>query len=160
MEQFEDIYRQFHSKVLSYVLSRVRPPEEAEDVCSAIFEKVLRGLDDYDADKGAVSTWVYRIAHNTVLDHLKARRPTAELDDGLASEERIDDDLLRGESLSALAAALERLDDEERDVIVLRFYEGCTLREVSERMGMPYRTVVRREKAALARLRFLLKPYF
>ena len=159
MERMEDIYQRFYSKVLSYLLSRVRPPEEAEDVCSEVFEKILRGLEVYDEKKGAISAWIYRIAHNTALNHIKARRPAETLDENLVSEGLIDDALLRGESLAALAAALDRLEEDERDVIVLHYYEGCTLREVSERMGTPYRTVLRREQEALARLRFLLKDF-
>lgn len=160
MERFEDIFRQYHSKVLSYVMSRVRPPEEAEDVCSAVFEKVYRGLDTYDERKGSLSTWIYRIAHNAVLDHIRTQHPAEELDESLASEEQLDDALLRDESLTALAAALERLEDDEHDVIVLRYYEGCTRHEVSERMGLPYHTVVRRERAALSKLKELLKDNF
>ena len=159
MERFEEIYRQFHSKVLSYVLSRVRPPEEAEDVCAAVFEKALRGLDTYDESKSSLSTWLYRIAHNAVVDHLRTRRPAEELDEGLAAAGSIDDALLRDESLTALAAALEQLNDVEHDVLILRYYEGCTLKEVSERMGIPYRTVIRREQEAISRLKFPLKDF-
>ena len=159
MERFEDIYQWSYSKVLSYLLSRVRPPEEAEDVCSEVFEKVLRGLDTYDENRGAISTWIYRIAHNAILDHARKRRPTEELDESLVSGELIDDTLLRGENLTALAAALERLDEDERDVIVLHYYGGYTLRTISEQTGMPYRTVIRREQEALSMLKYLLKDF-
>ena len=159
MERIEDIYQRYYSKVLSYLLSRVRPPEEAEDVCSEVFEKVLRGLNTYDESRGAISTWIYRIAHNAVLDHVRRRCPTEELDEGLVSEDLLEDTLLHNENLDALAAALERLDDVAHDVIILHYYEGCTLPEVSERMGIPYRTVFRREQEALAQLRFLLKDF-
>ena len=160
MERFDVIYERYYSRVLSYALSRVRPPEDAEDVCSAVFENVLRDLDTYDESRGTLSVWIFRIAHNTVVNHHKARRPTEELDEELASAEMIDDALLRRESLTALAAALERLEDMEHDVIVLRYYEGCTLREIAERTGIPYRTVARKEQKALARLRFLLREFF
>lgn len=159
MERFEDIYQRYYSKVLSYLLSRVRPPEEAEDVCSEVFEKVLRGLDTYDENRGAISTWIYRIAHNAILDHARKRRPTEELDESLVSGELIDDTLLRSESLTALSAALERLDEDERDVIVLHYYEGYTLRAISERTGISYRTVIRREQRALSMLKYLLKDF-
>ncbi|MBR0311419.1 MAG: sigma-70 family RNA polymerase sigma factor [Oscillospiraceae bacterium] len=159
MERFEDIYQRYYSKVLSYLLSRVRPPEDAEDVCSEVFEKVLRGLNTYDENKGAISTWIYRIAHNAILDHARKRHPTEELDESLVSGELIDDTLLRSESLTALSAALERLDEDERDVIVLHYYEGYTLRAISERTGIPYRTVIRREQRALSMLKYLLKDF-
>ena len=145
--------------MLSYLLSRVRPPEDAEDVCSEVFEKVLRGLNTYDENKGAISTWIYRIAHNAILDHARKRRPTEELDESLVSGELIDDTLLRSENLTALSAALERLDEDERDVIVLHYYEGYTLRAISERTGIPYRTVIRREQRALSMLKYLLKDF-
>ena len=160
MERFEEIYRQFHSKVLAYILSRVRPPEDAEDVCSEVFEKVLRGLDTYDESRGAVSTWLYRITHNAVLDHIRTQHPAEELDDSLVSEAVIDDTLLRRENLAALAEAVERLGSVEHDVIVLRYFEGCTRREVSDRMGIPYHTIVRLERKALSQLALLLKDFF
>ena len=160
MERIEDIYQRYYSKVLSYLLSRVRPPEEAEDVCSEVFEKVLRGLHTYDESKSAISTWIYRITHNAVLDHRRKQHPTEELDEGAMPEDLLEDTLLRSENLTALAAALERLDDVEHDVIVLRYYEGYTRQEVSERMGIPYHTIVRRERSALSQLKSLLNDFY
>lgn len=160
MEAFEEIYREYHSKALSYIRGRIANPQDAEDVCSAVFEKVLRGLNTYDSAKGSVSTWVYQITRNTVLNYYRARRAGEDMDESLAAPELAEEALLRQETLDALADALNRLRPQERDIIILHYYEGRTLKELSERMDIPYRTVKLRKQQALVKLKFLMRNYF
>ena len=159
MEAFEDIYRQFHGNVLAYIQSKVRHPKDAEDICSAVFEKILKNLDTYDAGRASLATWIYKIARNTITDYFRNHHIDEALEDDLSSTEYADDALLRRETLSALADALTRLSRQERDVVILHYYSGYTLKEISERTGIPYRTVKLRKQTALERLRFLMRDF-
>ena len=152
----ETIYAQFSTKVMGYIHARVRNRADAEDLCSDVFEKIQRKLADFDPSKASVSTWVFTITRNTVIDHYRRSKPTEELDETLSDDTEIDEGLLNSESLSELAGALRALPEELRDLIVLRYYDGKPLNEVAEIMGLSYGAVKLRHQSAIAKLRRLL----
>ncbi len=152
----ETIYAQFSTKVMGYIHARVRNRADAEDLCSDVFEKIQRKLADFDPSKASVSTWVFTITRNTVIDHYRRSKPTEELDETLSDDTEIDEGLLNSESLSELAGALRALPEELRDLIVLRYYDGKPLTEVAEIMGLSYGAVKLRHQSAIAKLRRLL----
>ena len=152
----ETIYAQFSTKVMGYIHARVRNRADAEDLCSDVFEKIHRKLADFDPSKASVSTWVFTITRNTVIDHYRRSKPTEELDETLSDDTEIDEGLLNSESLSELAGALRALPEELRDLIVLRYYDGKPLTEVAEIMGLSYGAVKLRHQSAIAKLRRLL----
>ena len=155
-QDIETIYAQFSTKVMGYIHARVRNRADAEDLCSDVFEKIQRKLADFDPSKASVSTWVFTITRNTVIDHYRRSKPTEELDETLSDDTEIDEGLLNSESLSELAGALRALPEELRDLIVLRYYDGKPLTEVAEIMGLSYGAVKLRHQSAIAKLRRLL----
>jgi len=157
MPDIETIYTQYYSKVMGYISSRIRNRADAEDLCSDVFEKVQRKLPDFDPEKASVSTWIFTITRNTVIDHYRRSKPSEELDENLSDDTEIDEDLLNQESLSELAGALRALPEELRDLIVLRYYDGRPLTEVAELMGLSYGAVKLRHQSALAKLRRALQ---
>lgn len=153
MPDLEQIYEAYHGKVMGYIRARVSRWADAEDLCSEVFEKVQRKLDDFDSSKASVSTWIFTITRNTVIDYFRRRKPSEELDENLSDGAELDEDLLNGETLSELASALRSLPDEMRDIIVLRYYDGKPLTEIAELMGLSYGAVKLRHQSALAKLR-------
>ena len=153
MPDIETFYAQYSSKVMGYIHARVRNRADAEDLCADVFEKVQRKLGDFDASKASVSTWIFTITRNTVIDYYRRSRPTEELDENLADDTEIDEGLLNSESLSELAGALRALPEEMRDIIVLRYYDGKPLTEIAEMMGLSYGAVKLRHQSALAKMR-------
>ena len=103
---FTEIYREYQPRVMGYICARVCPRSDAEDLCSEVFEKVHLKLEGYDPSKASVSTWIYTITRNCVIDHFRRRRPSEELDESLSSDFQVDDALLREETLDELADAL------------------------------------------------------
>ena len=152
-EQQEKIYTAFYSKVMGYLCARINRRAEAEDLASDVFEKVFTRFDQYDGSKSSVSTWIFTITRNTLIDHYRRTKPTEELDENLSDQSEIDEDLLRSESLEELAAALRRMPQELRDLIVLRYYDNRPLTEVAEMMGLSYGAVKLRHQKALGMLR-------
>ena len=76
-----------------------------------------------------------------------------ELDENLSDDSEVDENLLQNESLEELAAALRRMPEELRDLIVLRYYDNRPLTEVAEMMGLSYGAVKLRHQKALGLLR-------
>ena len=153
MPDIESLYQAYYSKVMGYIYSRIRNRADAEDICSDVFEKVQRKLPDFDPEKASVSTWIFTITRNTVIDHYRRSKPSAELDEDLSDDTELDESLLNNETLSELAGALRALPEELRDIIVLRYYDGKPLTEVAEIMGLSYGAVKLRHQSALAKLR-------
>jgi len=155
-EQHEKIYTDFHDKVMGYIRARITRRAEAEDLCSDVFEKVYTRIDQYDASKSSLSTWIFTITRNTVIDHFRRTKPTEELDENLSDDTELDEGLLQTESLEELAAALRQLPQELTDLIVLRYYDNRPLTEVADMMGLSYGAVKLRHQKALVMLRRLL----
>ena len=98
-EQHEKIYNAFYGKVMGYIRARINRKAEAEDLCADVFEKVYTRIDQYDKGKSSLSTWIFTITRNTVIDHYRRTKPTEELDENLSDDTEIDENLLQNESL-------------------------------------------------------------
>lgn len=118
-----------------------------------MFEKVQRKLAEFDPAKASVSTWIFTITRNTVIDHYRRSKPSEELDENLADDGELDESLLNQEMLGELARALKALPAQMRDIIVLRYYDGRPLTEIADMMGLSYGAVKLRHQSALAKLR-------
>ena len=147
------VYSDYQGKVMGYLRARISSRAEAEDLCSEVFEKVLRKIDGYDDSKASLSTWIFSITRNTLIDHFRRTRPQAELDENLAEEGELEDGLLENETLGELAAALKRLPEQLRDIIVLRYYDGKPLTEIAKMMDLSYGAVKLRHQNALMLLK-------
>lgn len=148
----ESVYVTYQPKVAGYIHFRINNPQDAEDLVSQVFLKVSAHADSFDPEKASVSTWIYTITANTVKDFYKQRRDFCELSeaDGVAVPEE--------EDLSDLADALQRLSQRERDVIVLHYYTGYSLKEVAQRMSLSYATIKLAHSDALKKLQRILSP--
>ena len=136
MNTAEQIYLQYHDKVRAYVRGKIQDPHDVEDLVSAVFMKIVQKLDSYDPEKASVSTWVYTVTRNSVTDHFRTRRTLMALEDYMADETYAS--AMTDDALESLADALLTLKEKERDLIVLHYYTGHTLKTVAEMMGMSY----------------------
>lgn len=153
------IYTQYCDKVFGFVRSKIYNQTEAEDIVQTVFLKVYSNLDQYDETKASLSTWIYTITRNTVYDYLKEKRdhPVLELIDNTPdSAEEPDDSLLNQEALEELACALEKLPQDQRDIIILLYYKNLGKRKVAEMFGMTYGQLRYLHDKAIRRLGELL----
>ncbi len=153
----DKLYAAYRSKVLSYLTGRTACREDAEDLCEEVFAEVLRCLPRYDPKKASLSTWIYQITRFTLIDYLRTRHPSEPLTEDIALAGDLAEDYLRRETLERLASALKTLKREERDIIVLRYYKGQTLTEISRLTGISYGMVKVKHNRALRALRAQLE---
>ena len=153
----EEIYLKYKDKVLGYIRNHVNSPEDAEDLCSDVFIKIYSKIDTFDETKASLSTWIYAMTSNTVIDFYRTNHIHSEIPEDLAEDKSlIEDEVLNNESLEELAGALRSLPQEQMDIIVLRYYKGLTLQEVAEKMNLSYGVTKLRHREALGRLKDLL----
>lgn len=154
-EAFRELVTRFERPVYSLVARMVHDSATAEDLAQEIFVKAFRRLDTYDPAR-KLSSWLFKIAHNTTIDFLRRGAPdtvpleaTAEDDDrgGLAavlSDAGTEDPgaaAERRQMARALERAIASLRPEYREPVLLRYVEGLSYQEICELTGQPLGTV-------------------
>jgi RNA polymerase sigma-70 factor (ECF subfamily) len=153
---FGRIFDLYHGPVYRFIASRVGRPSDAEDLTQTVFVKALEALPRYEVRGIPFGGWLFRLARNTVIDHLRTRREHGDLD---AASERPaegagpEDVAGARQDLDAVARALTALTDEQRMVIELRFFAGLSAREAAEAMGKQEGTIRGLQFRAIAALR-------
>lgn len=148
-----EVYEQFAGKVLHYLLAKVNDASLAEDLRSDVFLKVYEKWDTYDESKASLSTWIFTVTRNTLTDYFRTRHVTEEIPDDLPDSDSVEESICREEMLERLAKALETLDERERDILVLHYYDGVKLLDIAERLGISYTYVKVLHRKALSALR-------
>jgi RNA polymerase sigma-70 factor (ECF subfamily) len=153
-EAFGGLYDRYQPEILRYLTHRLRDPDLAEDLTQQVFLKAWQAVPRYQQRGVPFKAWLYRMAHNQMIDYFRARRPTTDLEgvdvpEAPVAEER----LLRQELLDRLQEALERPSDDHREVLVLRFLMEKSTAEIGEIMDRKEVTVRGLQFRALRSLR-------
>ena len=158
-ETLVSLYEESYAHVARYIFVRIRNQHEAEDLASETFVRALQKLDGYE-DRGLpMKAWVFKIAHNLVVDYIRkvSKQPAVPLDDvvlsGGADPEEMAEHELQTEQL---AHALEHLTPAQREVIGLRFFAGLSSAETAELMGKKPGAVREMQRAAVSTLRTIM----
>jgi RNA polymerase sigma-70 factor (ECF subfamily) len=155
-EAFGSLFDHYYGPVFRYVVARVGRPSDAEDLAQLVFVKALEALPRYELRGIPFGGWLFRLARNVVIDHIRTRRDHATLD---VVAERIDsgvgpDDLAQmRQEMDSVTVALRRLTPEQREAIELRFFAGLSAKEAAEAMGRQEGTVRGLQFRAIATLR-------
>ena len=147
------IYMEYRERVMGYIYARLRSQADAEDVCQDVFEKIYTKLDSFDPEKSSISTWIYSITRNSVIDYYRRSHPHEDLDENIAREDAVEDGLLSDETLEELAEALMKLPVQLREIVVLRYYDGIPLTEIAKKMNLSYGAIKLRHAKALELIR-------
>jgi RNA polymerase sigma-70 factor (ECF subfamily) len=155
-DAFAAIYDQHHPAIYRYVLCRVSTAAVAEDLASEVFVRLVESIDDFTYQGRPLLAWLYTIARNLVHDHhrRRARTETVSLDDGLAAScADPESSAILTLDQEWLAGALRQLTDEQRQVILLRFFEGLDNETVAHIMDKSYGAVKALQHRGLEALR-------
>lgn len=157
---FGEIYDTHVDSVYRYLLYRVREPSDAEDLTSEVFTRAFANIHRYKWQGKSFLAWLYTIARNAVTDRRRRDRPTVELDNayGLAADgPTAHDRAVLGEEVDALRGAVKHLTGEQQEVLVLRFVENMSSREVATILGKNEGAIRALQFRALGRLRKILR---
>lgn len=154
-EEKAEIYEKFASKVKGYLYTQVNNSFLAEDLCEDVFLKVYEKLESFDETKASLSTWIFTITRNTLIDYYRVRKVHSDIPEDMASEDSIEEEVCNNSVLESLADALSKLETRERDIIILHYYKGITLKEVATMIGISYAYVKILHNKALGELKSL-----
>lgn len=145
---FAELFQQFYPRIYTYLRYRVSVPEDAEDLIGVVFEKAYTHRAQFDPAKGEFSTWLFRIAHNTLANYYRSRQrssawvsdaePSEEMPQLEASPEAL---IIRRETVAQLLSSLGELKERDQEVISLKFAGRLSNREIGEITGMKEKTV-------------------
>jgi len=141
--RFAELYELHFHRVYAYVSRRVQSREEAEDVTSDVFHQALAGINGYEWRGTPFAAWLFRIANNAVAD--RWRRSARESSD--PPPEQVDERSMKDvEQRAALYELVEGLPVEQRRVVVMRFVEQKSVREIAQE--------IRKSEGAVKQLQF------
>ena len=154
---FREIYRRFASMVRA-VGFRMAGADGIDDLVQESFLRIWRGLEKYDG-RSSMKTWIYRIAVNTAIDHMRkrGRNPLRLVTEDTAALQAPKDSSLATRDL--IEKAFAALTDDYRVVLVLSTFEGLPIKEIAEVVDAPEGTVKSRIKRARDQVRKFLEDH-
>lgn len=136
-EALGQLYDRHHTRIFRYVRARIYDNHLAQDLTAEVFMQMLAHLADYRPTAVPFAAWLYRIAHNHVVNHIGRKEnqfqhlPLAFAGDLSHPEGNPAKAVEQVLTLEAVQQALERMDETQREVIILRFWLGYSLQEVA-----------------------------
>lgn len=159
-KHFGYLYDHYSPALFGIALKVINDETVAGDVLQEIFLKIWRSIERYDTDKGRLFTWMVNIARNTAIDTLrsKAHKQGQKVQE-LGSNTMVMDQFAVHQSVDhlGLTKVIEQLNREQRVIIDLAYYKGCTQEEISKILDIPLGTVKTRMRNAIIQLRTILK---
>lgn len=136
-DAFDELYIRHLKGVFAFIFYRVMDRMTAEDLTSQTFIKALEHMNSYNPNKGAFSTWLYRIARNTLLDHFRTTRPTKDIEDvwDLEADENPFLDASSSMEAQQVRDTLNGLPKDKRDLLIMRLWDGLSYKEIADLTG-------------------------
>lgn len=137
-QAFAPIYEHYYQHILRFIRGKVSSQEVAEDLASQVFEKAIRNIDKFKWQGVSVSSWLYQIARNTVVDYYRSQKQIQAID-AVPEEElmnkgtTLEDQVLGNELLNQL---LKELPQQEYDVVYKKFFLGYSNKLIASQTGL------------------------
>lgn len=156
------LYETHFERVARYIAVRIGNVAEAEDLASEVFLRALRSADRFQEKGAPMEAWVFTIAHNVMVDHLRRRHRSpvmAPLEEGASASSSDDptEGVEQAEDIQKLGRAMQHLTEEQRQVVSLRFGAEMTSEQIGRVMKKKPGAVREQQSAAVRRLRKLFE---
>ncbi|MBT9149586.1 MAG: sigma-70 family RNA polymerase sigma factor [Dehalococcoidia bacterium] len=151
------LYEEYYDRIVRYIFVRIDDQNEAENLGGDVFLRALQSLDSYRGQREQMRAWLFKIAHNLVVDYLRKMSKRKDIsineiqipDDKPTVEEVVETKL----QIEELSKALKRLTPAQREVIGLRFFAELSSAETGKILGRSNGAVREMQRAAIETLR-------
>jgi len=156
-EAFTQIYDAYFDKIYRYLAVRIRNETEAEDMTQQVFMKVLQSISSYKSKGLPFSSWIFRIAHNQMVDYFRQQNKKSTVDiEGLQLPYEGEDTQHRMErevDIEELKKATQKLTQAQQEVLSLRFTSELSITECAKTMGKSEGAIKALQHSAVLALR-------
>ena len=161
-QAFGVLYERHVGRIYTYIYYRTGNQQDAEDLTARTFHKALDHIKRYNNRGAPFSAWLYRIAHNLVIDYYRRRGRTTQvsLDDMSilqSKSESTENAAERSLAADHLRMAINQLTEEQAQVITLRFLESMSITEVADNMGKTEGAIKALQYRAVSSLRRIME---
>lgn len=164
-DEYAVLMDRYHNELFSYVYNLVVQVETTEDLLQEIFLKIYKKLHKYDESKAGFRTWMYRIAHNEVINYLRSSQvkyQTGVIDkiEFIEDDEDIEHDVIKEEKMNLILKAInKRLKKKHKDIMFLHYFSGLTVKEISEVLDIPDKTIYHAIDSSIAKIKEEVQLY-
>ena len=160
-----------HSRrVRDYIRMMVKDADVADDILQETLIKAVRIIDEGRySDMGKFLSWVLRIAHNQVIDYFRSQKSARTVSEAEAgydvlgtlryAEHNVEDKMVAAQIESDVRRLVEQLPEEQREVVMLRYYSGMSFQEIADQTGVSINTALGRMRYALINMRKLIREH-
>lgn len=155
---FEHLFMRYNEAILHLFEQRLGNKDLADDLLQETFIKVYLHLADY-SESYTFGQWVYTIARNTLVDHLRRRADDVSIDEKfiapMATTPSPEESVIINQRTAHFEASLNEIPEDYRQIIEMRFLDEYTYEEIAEKLGRPLNTIktqIRRAKAAVCKI--------
>lgn len=163
-QAFDLLLERHQERIFNYIINMVKDTDLANDIFQETFVKAITTIKQgrYNED-GKFSAWVSRIAHNAVIDHFRQEKAestisTDEADFNILNrrelaEETIEDAIIDRTIRQDIRDLIQSLPDDQRHVLIMRYYENMSFKEIADKTGVSINTALGRMRYAILNLR-------
>ena len=167
---FDELLQRHQNYVYSYILFLVKEEERADDIFQETFTRAIIAIRSHKYQTtGKFSAWLIRIAHNLIIDSsretesgkliIQENFTPSILNDIRLSEGAVEASIIEEQKSDQIRKMLDYLPEVQREVIILRFYEDLSFKEIAEKTGVSINTSLGRMRYALINLRKMIQEH-
>ena len=156
------------NRVRDYIRMMVKDHDLADDILQETFIKAVQVIDDGRyADTGKFLSWMLRIAHNKVIDYFRSQKSAKTINESESgynvlgtlrfADSSVEDCLISEQIALDVRRLVDHLPQEQREVVMLRYYSGLSFQEIAEQTNVSINTALGRMRYALINLRKMIK---
>ena len=162
------LIEKYNRRVRDYIRMMVGDADVAADIAQETFIKAVSVIDEGRyTDSGKFQSWILRIAHNKALDYFRAQKNNNSVSESSAgynvlgtmkyADRSVEDSMISEQISADVRALVELLPDEQREVVMLRYYSDLSFKEIAEQTGVSINTALGRMRYALINLRRMIQ---
>ena len=163
-----ELIKRHSGRVRSYIGMMVKDDAVADDIFQETFIKAVKVIDEGRyVDNGKFASWIMRIAHNKALDYFRSQKSNNSVNESNSgynilgtmrySEKTVEDNIISDQISADIRALVELLPDEQREVVMLRYYSDLSFKEIAEQTGVSINTALGRMRYALINMRKMIQ---
>ncbi|MBR6814846.1 MAG: RNA polymerase sigma factor [Alistipes sp.] len=158
------------NRIRDYIRMMVKDRDRADDILQDTLIKAVRTIDEGRyVDSGKFLSWILRIAHNQVIDYFRQQKSSRTINESEAgydvigslriAERNVEDRIISEQIEQDVRRLIEHLPEEQREVVMMRYYSGMSFQEIADQTGVSINTALGRMRYALINLRKMIKDH-